>query len=69
MDLRTRHGAEFGQLTAWCRTLTNRAAETSDRRRMSDAFLTSSRYELAFWDASWREEPPFREPGTPLPAA
>jgi thiaminase/transcriptional activator TenA len=51
-------GAEFGQLTAWCRTLTNRAAETSDRRRMTDAFLTSSRYELAFWDASWRKEPP-----------
>jgi thiaminase len=25
---------------------------------MTDAFLTSSRYELAFWDASWRKEPP-----------
>jgi thiaminase/transcriptional activator TenA len=62
-------GAEFGQLTAWCRTLNDRAAETSDRRRMTDAFLISSRYELAFWDASWREEPPLREPGTPLPAA
>jgi hypothetical protein len=36
---------------------------------MTDAFLISSRYELAFWDASWREEPPLREPGTPLPAA
>jgi hypothetical protein len=35
-------GAEFGELTAWCRTLTDRAAETSDRRRMTDAFLTSS---------------------------
>jgi thiaminase (transcriptional activator TenA) len=62
-------GAEFGQLTAWCRALTDRAAETSDRCRMTDAFLISSRYELAFWDASWREEPPLREPGTPLPAA
>jgi thiaminase (transcriptional activator TenA) len=58
-------GAEFGRLTAWCRALTDRAAETSDRRRMADAFLTSSRYELAFWDASWREEPPLREPSTP----
>jgi TENA/THI-4/PQQC family len=48
-------GAEFAELTAWCRTLTDRAAETSDRRRMTDAFLTSSRYELAFWDASWRK--------------
>lgn len=62
-------GAAFGQLTAWCRTLTDRAAETSDRQRMADAFLTSSRYELAFWDASWWEEPPLGKPGTPLPAA
>jgi thiaminase/transcriptional activator TenA len=59
---------EFGELTAWCRTLTNGAVETSDRRRMSDAFLTSSRYELAFWDASWREEPPLHERGTPSPS-
>jgi thiaminase/transcriptional activator TenA len=54
-------GAEFGELTAWCRTLTDVAAETSDRGRMTDAFLTSSRYELAFWDASWRQEPPVGE--------
>ena len=60
--------AEFGELTAWCRTLTDGAAETSDRRRMTDAFLTSSRYELAFWEASWREEPPLREHGSPLPS-
>ncbi|MGH3047140.1 MAG: thiaminase II [Gaiellaceae bacterium] len=58
-------GGEFGELTAWCRTLTDGAAETSDRRRMTEAFLTSSRYELAFWDASWREELPLREPDTP----
>lgn len=50
--------AEFGELTAWCRALTNEAAQSSDRRRMTDAFLTSSRHELAFWDASWRQEPP-----------
>jgi thiaminase (transcriptional activator TenA) len=55
-------GAEFGQLTDWCRTLTDRAAETSDRRRMTDAFLISSHYELAFWDASWRKEPPVHKP-------
>ena len=60
--------AEFGQLTTWCRALTDEAAETSDRRRMTDAFLTSSRYELAFWEASWREEPPLREHGSPLPS-
>jgi thiaminase/transcriptional activator TenA len=49
-------GAQFAELSAWCRTLTDRAAEASDRRRMTDAFLTSSRYELAFWEASWRKE-------------
>ncbi|MBA2474889.1 MAG: thiaminase II [Actinobacteria bacterium] len=58
-------GAEFGELSAWCRALTAAAAETGDRRRMTDAFLTSSRYELAFWDASWRLEPPLLEPGDP----
>jgi thiaminase len=25
---------------------------------MTDAFVASSRHELAFWDASWREEQP-----------
>ena len=58
-------GVEFGGLTAWCRALTDRAAETSDRRRMTEAFLTSSRYELAFWGASWRTELPLGEPVTP----
>lgn len=52
-------GAEFGALAAWCRELTDTAAESSDRRRMTDAFLASSQHELAFWDASWREEQPF----------
>jgi thiaminase/transcriptional activator TenA len=52
-------GAEFGELATWCKALTNAAAGTGDRDRMTDAFLTSSRYELAFWDASWREEAPF----------
>jgi thiaminase/transcriptional activator TenA len=58
--------AEFGELAAWCRALTNEAAETGDRRRMSEAFITSSRYELAFWDASWRGEPPLREYDAPF---
>jgi thiaminase (transcriptional activator TenA) len=51
-------GDEFGELADWCRALTNQAAETGNPRRMTDAFVTSSHYELAFWDASWREEPP-----------
>ena len=57
--------AEFGELTTWCKALTNAAAETSDQWRMTDAFLTSSRHELAFWNASWREEAPLRPPATP----
>jgi thiaminase/transcriptional activator TenA len=52
---------EFGELTAWCKALTNAAAETCDDRLMTDAFLTSSRYELAFWSASWREEAPLHQ--------
>jgi thiaminase/transcriptional activator TenA len=51
-------GAEFGELTSWCQTLTNAAAESCDHQRMTEAFLLSSRYELAFWEASWREEVP-----------
>ena len=51
-------GAEFGALAAWCRELTDRAAASGDRVRMTDAFIASSRHELAFWDASWREEQP-----------
>ena len=61
--------AEFGELAAWCRALTNEAAETGDRRRMSEAFITSSRCELAFWDASWRGEPPLREYDAPFKTA
>ncbi len=57
--------AEFGELAAWCRALADRAAETGDRGRMTDAFLTSSRWELAFWDASWRDEPPLGELDAP----
>jgi thiaminase/transcriptional activator TenA len=51
-------GAEFGTLAAWCRELTDTAVGSGDRGRMTDAFIASSRHELAFWDASWREEQP-----------
>jgi len=50
--------AEFGELAYWCKAFTEQAAETHNRRRMTEASVTSSRYELAFWDASWRREPP-----------
>jgi thiaminase/transcriptional activator TenA len=44
---------EFARLAAWCRELVDRLAEGGGedlRRRMREAFLVSSRYELAFWD-------------------
>ena len=45
---------EFTGLTGWCRELVDRLAADSgqaERDRMREAFLISSRYELAFWDA------------------
>jgi thiaminase (transcriptional activator TenA) len=50
---------EFAALADWCRELVDRlAAGTSadQRRRMEAAFITSSRYEYQFWNASWRQE-------------
>lgn len=50
---------EFAALAAWCRDLVDRLARDASpeqRRRMEAAFLTSSRYELAFWEASQRLE-------------
>ncbi len=49
-------GEEFAELAAWCRELVDEAEGA--RERMTEAFLTSSRYELAFWEMAWREEPP-----------
>jgi len=50
---------EFAALSGWCRDLVDRLGEgASDdlRRRMEDAFVTSSRYEYLFWDMAWRQE-------------
>jgi len=50
---------EFGELAEWCRDVTDRAcAELSPDRveRVVRAFVTSSRYELAFWEMAWRQE-------------
>lgn len=44
---------EFAAQAAWCRELVDRLAEgvgPSQRERMREAFMVSSRYELAFWD-------------------
>jgi len=51
--------AEFAELAGWCRALVDRlgAALPSDgRARLQRAFLTSSRYELAFWEMAWNGE-------------
>ena len=52
---------EFATLAGWCRDLVDAAAEEAGpvtRRRMEEAFLASSRYELAFWEMAWRENGP-----------
>ncbi len=51
--------AEFAELATWCRSLVDIACEnvSSDRAdRVERAFITSSRYELAFWEMAWRQE-------------
>ena len=50
---------EFAELAVWCRALVDRVAAglpEDTLRRMEDAFLTSSRYELLFWEMAWRRE-------------
>jgi thiaminase/transcriptional activator TenA len=50
---------DFARLAGWCRELTDAAGErlpTQARGRAFDVFLTSSRYELAFWEMAWSGE-------------
>jgi thiaminase/transcriptional activator TenA len=50
---------DFAALAQWCRDLVDRLAEDAgprQRQRMAEAFLTSSRYELAFWEMAWTLE-------------
>jgi len=50
---------EFAELARWTRDLLDEHAANvpeSLQRRIDDAFLTSSRYELAFWEMSWTGE-------------
>ena len=50
---------EFRELGAWCRDLVDRVAAglpEDARARMEEAFVTSSRYELAFWEMAWSGE-------------
>jgi len=50
---------EFAALAGWCRALTDRVADGAGpaaRAAMERAFVTSSRYELAFWEMAWSRE-------------
>jgi len=50
---------DFGALAEWLRALVDRLgahASPDERRRMARHFMLSSRHELAFWDAAWRQE-------------
>jgi len=52
-------GAEFGVLAQWCIDLLDDACTGLPRPaldRVCEAFLTSSRYELAFWEMAWSME-------------
>jgi thiaminase (transcriptional activator TenA) len=47
---------EFAELARWCRALADRVGADLGphaRERATDAFVTSSRYELAFWEMAW----------------
>jgi thiaminase (transcriptional activator TenA) len=49
----------FAELAGWCRDLLDRLAEGAGPTHLAAAevaFLTSSRLELAFWDAAYRQE-------------
>ncbi len=50
---------EFVALADWCRTLMDNAAAglpESELARVEEAFVTSSRYELLFWEMAWNRE-------------
>ncbi len=50
---------EFAELAHWCRELCDRVGadiSAAGQARMTEAFLTSSRYELAFWEMAWVQE-------------
>jgi thiaminase/transcriptional activator TenA len=51
--------AEFAELAGWCRDLLDRLADGASGgqlNRIRDAFTTSSRYELLFWEMAWKME-------------
>jgi thiaminase/transcriptional activator TenA len=50
---------EFAEQASWCRSVADELAaglDDSRRAHMLEAFLQSSRHELAFWDMAWELE-------------
>lgn len=50
---------EMESLAAWCRDTLDEIADglpEASLERLDEVFLTSSRYELAFWEMAWRQE-------------
>lgn len=50
---------EFSQLSEWCRHATDAVCDglpAASVKRVEAAFMTSSRYELAFWEMAWSDE-------------
>jgi thiaminase/transcriptional activator TenA len=57
--IETYAAADFAELATWCRGLVDRlgaAADDDGRARMTRAFVTCVRYELAFWEMGWTLE-------------
>ncbi len=53
-------GEDFTKLASWCREVCDETAAGAGgegHSRMREAFVESSRHELAFWDAAWQLAP------------
>jgi thiaminase/transcriptional activator TenA len=50
---------EFAEVQQWMRAkvdLWAKMAGTTEKKRMEETFLISSRYEWMFWEMAWNEE-------------
>ena len=57
--IETYASVEFGEPTQWVRELLDQlagGARQADLDRMEQEFMTSTRYELMFWDMAWGEQ-------------